>query len=218
MRKQYDTMLKTLGDNLVRMADGAEDAIKKALKALVGKDRALAESVIKSDEKINDYEKQIERQALKLIYREQPVAEDLRHVSTALKMITDIERIGDQAADICTVALKIMHEPYCKDLVHIPAMAEKAIEMVSGSVRAYANGDLALANEIIKKDDGVDDLFEVIKNEMIMIIKASPEYAEQVIYLMMIAKYIERIGDHAVNIAEWVIFNLTGTHRNLQVL
>jgi phosphate transport system protein len=211
-------MLKELGDNLIRMADDAEGAIKKALKALIDKDRALAEAVIRGDSVINDYEKQIERQALKLIYREQPVAEDLRRVSAALKMITDIERIGDQASDICGVALKIMREPYCKDLVHIPAMAEKAIEMVSGGVRAYANGDLALANAVIKKDDEVDELFETVKNELIEIIRASPEFAEQIIYLMMIAKYIERIGDHAVNIAEWVIFNLTGAHKNLQVI
>lgn len=218
MRKQYDAELKNLADDLIRMAVLSEEAVEKAVKALVDKDKELAETVIRGDAQIDDFEKVIERQALKVIYKEQPVAEDLRKVSAALKMITDIERVGDQAADICGLVLKMAGQEYCKEIKHIPIMAGIAVKMVSDGVKAYANNDTALAEDIIRRDDLVDELFETVKRELIAILKASPESAEQVVYFMMIAKYIERIGDHAVNIAEWVIFNLTGVHKNTRIL
>lgn len=212
IRKIYDRDLKTLNSDLVLMASKGETAIRQSIKALIEHDEALAKEVIENDKVIDELEKSIERQCLKLLLKEQPVANDLRNISTALKMITDVERIGDQAADISEIGLKIMNEEYYKKLEHIPIMSELVIEMVSSSVHAFVNRDIDLAKKVIKSDDEVDDMFYEVKNEIVGYIQKDSSVAEQSIYFMMIAKYLERIGDHAVNIADWVIFNITGIH------
>jgi len=164
-------------------------------------------------------EKKIERDSLLLLLKQQPVAKDLRSISAALKMITDMERIGDQAADIAHIVTILSEKgEYIKKLEHIPMMADMAIDMVAKSVKSYVDLDIELAKEVILKDDQVDDLFELIKKEFIDLIKKDANNGDQAIYFMMIAKYLERIGDHAVNICEWVIFYLTGEHKKSKIL
>jgi phosphate transport system protein len=147
------------------------------------------------------------------LLQQQPVARDLRQISAALKMITDMERIGDQAADISGIVIYLAGVPYIKKLEHLPQMAEAAISMVTGSIDAYLNKDLDLAKQIIKMDDIIDNLFVVVKNELIERIHQNADNGEQAMDLLMVAKYFERIGDHAENIAEWVEFSITGVHK-----
>ena len=218
MRKQFDKALGEMSDSLVKMAALSEEAIEKAMQALVNQDEELAKKVISGDSEVDIYEKEIEQKALSIIIRFQPVAADLRSVTTALKMVADVERIADQAADICSIALKMIGQNYCKKIEHIPAMAKRATKMVNESVRSFINQDILLAKEVMKSDDAVDNMFAEIRDELIAYLKKQPEYAEQIIYFMMIAKYIERIGDHAVNIAEWTVFDVTGIHKNSRII
>lgn len=218
MRKQFDNDLKKLSDELLKMVTGAENAIRLAVRALENKDAALAKQVITGDSEIDELEKSIEQQALKIIIRYQPVAADLRSITCALKMITDIERIADQASDISSITLKMIDEEYIKKIDHIPKMTSHVLEMMKDSVRSYINQDEILARNVIASDDKADGLFSEIRDELVECIKSQPEAAEQIVYFMMVAKYLERIGDHAVNIAEWVIFGMTGIHKNSRIL
>ena len=165
------------------------------------------------DREIDQKEREIESQCLKLLLRQHPVARDLRFISAALKMVTDMERVGDQAADISEIVSYIAQEGYIKQLEHIPKMAEKAVHMVKRAVDAFINRDLDLARAVIDMDDEVDGLFDVIKRELIELIHQNSDMGAQALDLLMIAKYFERIGDHAVNIAEWVEFAITGVHK-----
>lgn len=212
MRNRFDQELEILNTNLIEMAALIENAITNANKALVAHDVELAQIVVDFDTEINEKEKEIERRCLKLLLQQQPVATDLRLISAALKMITDMERIGDQAADISEITIRLAKEEYVKQLVHIPQMAEATIKMVKDCIDAFVAKDLNLAKEVIRYDDVVDDLFGHIKTDLIGLIRENVENGEQAIDLMMVAKYLERIGDHAVNIAGWVIFSITGVH------
>jgi phosphate transport system protein len=172
----------------------------------------LIKKVNELEVEIDDMEKSIEAHCLKLLLQQQPVASDLRIISTALKMITDMERIGDNAEDIAEIARHILNQKFIKDIVHIPQMAEATISMVTKSIDAFVKRDKKLAEEVCRSDDIVDNLFDVIKEELIEKIQEDRSNGEQAIDLLMIAKYFERIGDHAENIAEWVIFSITGEH------
>lgn len=211
MRNQLDAQLETLNISLIQMGSLCERAIENAMQALVTNDAELAEATMKNDEVINLKERDIEALCLKILLRQQPVAKDLRLVSSALKMITDMERIGDQAADIAEITLTydfLMVKP----IQDIQMMANKAIKMVTDSIDAYVNKDLDLVRSVILSDEDVDYLFNQIKKELIKEIGQSPSFGEDALDLLMIAKYLERIGDHATNIAEWVEFSLTGAH------
>jgi phosphate transport system protein len=166
---------------------------------------------------VDQKERDIEALCLKLLLQQQPVARDLRQISAALKMITDMERIGDQAADISGIALYLADTPYIKKLEHLPQMASAAIRMVTGSIDAYIKKDLVLAREVMEMDDIIDDLFDVVKRELIELIRQNAGNGEQAIDLLMIAKYFERIGDHAQNIAEWVEYSMTGKHKGVSL-
>ncbi len=190
-----------------------EQAIESASQALTRQDTGAAEKAIACEKEIDRKERDIESLCLKLLLQQQPVARDLRLISAALKMITDMERIGDQAADIAGIVLYLTGQAYIKPLEHLPQMAQGAIRMVSGSIDAFVKKDLAKAQEVIEMDDLIDELFRVIKKELIALIQKNAENGEQAIDLMMIAKYFERIGDHAQNIAEWVVFSITGRHK-----
>ncbi len=218
MRKLFDEQLKELNIEMIKMAGQVETAIAGAAEALIKNDIPLAQQVMGGDEIVDDMEKKIEHLCLKLLLQQQPVATDLRRVSTALKMTTDLERIGDQAADIAELTLKLGNT----DNIHIPQMAKAVIRMVTESINAYVNNDEKLANEVISEDDRVDELFVKIRDELIEMAADSREkgkkVGEQAIDLLMIAKYFERIGDHAVNIAEWVIFSVTGVHKNAKII
>lgn len=212
MRNIFDKQLVKLNNELIEMGSLVGKSIETAVTALVNQDVKKAKQAIKSDEEINHQEKEIENLCLKLLLQQQPVAKDLRLISAVLKMITDLERIGDHAADISEITITLADNPYVVDLRGIEKMAKETMEMVIKSIEAFVNKDLEIANEVIKHDDIVDDLFIEIKKEVIKLINEKPEDGEQVADILMIAKYFERIGDHATNIAEWVIFSITGKH------
>jgi phosphate transport system protein len=213
MRNRFDTELENLNLELIKMGSLIEESIETSVKALINQDLSLVEKVREYEKEIDSMEKQIESHCLRLLLQQQPVATDLRLISTALKMITDMERIGDNAEDIAEIAQRFYQKRFIKKLVHIPQMAEATVNMVKKSIDAYVNKDKHLAEEVCKSDDIVDDLFGVVKSELIEMIQQDTENGEQAIDLLMIAKYFERIGDHAENIAEWVIFSITGEYK-----
>lgn len=214
MRSRFDMELEKLHDELVEMGNLIEASIETTVTAMREQDVELAKRVVEGDKEVNDLEKAIESRCLRLLLQQQPVASDLRMISSTLKMITDMERIGDQAADICEIIIMLDGDDYLKELVHIPQMAEAVVKMVKGGIDAFINRDLELVKEVIQYDDVVDDLFDVVKGELIQYIRNDEEKSEQAIDLMMIAKYFERIGDHAQNVAEWVYFSIKGEHYN----
>lgn len=215
MLKRYGEELQSVFDELIRMASYAVGAVRKAQAALERGDAAAAKNIIEGDENVNRFEKEIEQRALRIIIKYQPVANDLRDVTGALKMITDIERIGDQAADIASVFLKIGEAVKDDDL---SAMFAHVADMATAAVNAFVNGDRKLAEKTIALDDRSDEMFASIKDKMCERLKSRPEEAEKIIYIMMIAKYLERIGDHAVNICEWAVFVKTGVYKGSEIM
>ena len=215
MLKRYGEELQSVFDELIRMASYAVGAVRKAQTALEMGDAAAAKNIVEGDENVNRFEKEIEQRALRIIIKYQPVANDLRDVTGALKMITDIERIGDQAADIASVFLKIGEAVKDDDL---SAMFAHVADMATAAVNAFVNGDSKLAEKTIALDDRSDEMFASIKDKMCERLKSRPEEAEKIIYIMMIAKYLERIGDHAVNICEWAVFVKTGVYKGSEIM
>lgn len=212
MREYYLKQLELLNNLLIEMGSLIERAIETTIDALVNQDDDKARAAMELDEQIDQMEKDIEALCMKLLLQQQPVAGDLRLISAALKMITDMERIGDHATDISEICLSMPKEPMIKKLTHLQQMAKETMYMLIKSVDAFVNRDMSLAHEVIERDDIVDDLFVQIKNELIELIHQNPDNGHQALDLMMIGKYFERIGDHATNIAEWVIFSMTGKH------
>ena len=212
MRSRFDEQLALLNRELIEMGARCEEVIALAAKAMEDGDVKLARQVEPLDAEIDRKERDIESLCLKLLLQQQPVARDLRQISAALKMITDMERIGDQAEDICEIIpfLKGRSGQSCGD---IDKMAAATIKMVTDSVSAFVRKDTELAERVIAYDDVVDDFFEKVKNDLITMITQNPQDGEYALDLLMIAKYFERIGDHAVNIAEWVVFAVTGIHK-----
>lgn len=213
MRSNFDFQLEYLNSNLVEMGALVEKAIENAIDALIHQDVKQARENVLFDRSVNEKEREIEQQCLKLLLLQQPVAGDLRLISAALKMITDLERIGDQAQDISELVILLSECTYIKRLDHLKQMAEKTAEMVTKSIDAFVAKDMLLAQKVIDSDDVVDDLFNCVKEELISLIHQNVDNGEQAVDLIMIAKYFERIGDHAVNVAEWVIFSITGKHK-----
>ncbi|OON89959.1 phosphate signaling complex protein PhoU [Pyramidobacter sp. C12-8] len=214
MRSRFDKQLNQLNNNLLEMGALTEQAIESAVRALSEQDENAARGAIELEREIDSQERAVESLCLKLLLEQQPVAGDLRLISAALKMITDLERIGDQAADIAEIILRLRGQSYIKPLIHLPQMAARTIEMVTGSIDAFVQKDLEKTKSIFELDDLVDELFRIVKNELVELIRKDASCSEQAIDLLMIAKYFERIGDHAQNIAEWVEFSLTGVHKN----
>lgn len=212
MRKSFDQQMTHLGAELTRMGAMCETAIASAAQALRDRDADLARRAIRADQEIDQAEKDIEQLCLKLLLQQQPVARDLRQISSALKMITDMERIGDQASDISEIVLHMAERTPCIRLEHIGQMARAASGMVTKSVDAYVKRDLTLAKEVIEEDDVVDDLFCRVQQELIDRIAQDPGCGREALDLLMTVKYLERIGDHATNIAEWVEFSILGRH------
>lgn len=213
MRNRFDEQLELLNVELIRMGALCEDAISYASRTLMG-EGDFAEEVYKVDHEIDQKERDIENLCMRLLLQQQPVAKDLRRISAALKMITDMERIGDQTSDIAEIVLS--SNGYSEDeLVTIGVMAGEVSKMVRDSVNAYVSKDLELAKNVILEDDAVDTCFEEVKEQMIAYIKEEKgQRGKQIFDLIMVTKYLERIGDHATNIAEWVEFSITGVHRN----
>jgi len=218
MRSGFDVKLEHLNNDLIRMGGLIEEAIANSIKALHDCNKPLAESIIKNDRVIDDIEKSIESQSLAIILREQPVAKDLRKVSAALKMVTDMERIADNAADIAEIFLTSGTVFSLQPKSEIREMAEKVIIMVSDAVTAFVKTDLTLATIVMDRDDEIDALFNLVKNNLISELKFEKGNYDVAIDTLMIAKYLERIADHAVNICEWVEFFETGEYKKTQII
>ncbi|MHB8064495.1 MAG: phosphate signaling complex protein PhoU [Ruminiclostridium sp.] len=215
VRNSFDKELEQLQVLVVRMASLVEESIENSIIALKKQDIELARQVYESDDTIDDLEVKIEKICINLIARQQPLAKDLRAISTALKIITDMERIADQAADIAELTIRMAEMKYIKPLIDIPLMADLVKKMVIKSIDSYIKQDIILAREVCDSDDEIDDLFSKIVLELINIMKNNPDTVEQATDFMFVVKYLERIGDHATNIAEWVVFNVTGSHEHM---
>ncbi len=213
MRKKYDRQLSQLNAELITMGALCEEAITNAVKYLTDSEEDSREACIAADRQIDEKERDIETLCIKLILQQQPVAGDLRVVSAALKMISDMERIGDQASDIVEIAPYVAQSGI-ESNTHIRDMADATIKMVSESIESFVKMDMDIAYLVMEHDDLVDELFDKVKGELIESILGGFSNAEALIDLLMIAKYLERIGDHAENIAEWVVYSITGKHEN----
>ena len=211
MRRRFDEQLELLNRELIEMGALCEEVISMAARALLAGDKPLAKKVGPLDGEIDQKARNIESMCLKMLLQQQPVARDLRQISAALKMITDMERIGDQAEDIAEIVRTVQgHGPETMDIVR--KMATATIQMVTESIEAFVKHDIMLAKKVVSDDDTVDACFDQVKSALITRIAADPTDGEYAVDLLMIAKYFERIGDHATNIAEWVIFSVTGVH------
>ena len=215
MRKKFNEQLSQLNTELISMGALCEDAISSAAKYLIDHDSSFKNKIFEADSQIDQKERDIENLCMKLLLQQQPVASDLRMISSALKMISDMERIGDQASDIAEMVC-FVNESGLGGKVHIADMARATIKMVTDSVDSFVKSDIETAYEVIRHDDIVDGLFLKVKKELISGLKDESDNAEALIDLLMIAKYFERIGDHAENIAEWVIYSITGKHETIE--
>ena len=214
MRSRFDEQLALLNRELIEMGARCEEVIALAAKSMADGDVRLAKQVAPLDAEIDQKERDIESLCLKLLLQQQPVARDLRQISAALKMITDMERIGDQAEDIAEIVTFLAGRgPEDSELMR--EMARATIKMVTDSVDAFVKNDIIIAKKVIEDDDIVDSYFDQIKQKLIASIAEDPDNGEFAIDILIIAKYFERIGDHAVNIAEWVIFSVTGEHKEV---
>jgi len=218
IRSTFDYELNILNEDLIQMSSLVESSIKDSINALMTGDRELAEKIMLQDDRVDKFEQLIEKRCLRLLLSQQPVAHDFRAVTAALKMITDIERIGDHASDISKINLR------SKDFLTalqkddtIPKMSEIAVKMVHNSIKSYIDKDLELAKETMKLDNEADNLFKYIKKHIITTIREDESMIDSVIDLVMTAKYLERICDHAVNICEWVEFYITGEHKSNKI-
>ncbi len=213
MRKYFDNELSNLNDQLIEMGSLVEQAINNTITMILNGNVDGLEAAREHEERINNAEKTIQDHCIKLLLHHAPVAHDLRYVSAALKMITDLERIGDQAIDIAEMTEYIKNRKNVFDMTHIAEMASSASEMVTMAIDAFVQRDLQLARTVSEKDDVIDELFDRVKSETVEIIHRDKELGIEAIDIVMIAKYLERIGDHAVNIAEWVTFSITGSSK-----
>lgn len=217
MRNRFDEQLTLLNRKMIEMGALCEKAISLASMALLEGDVSKAEEVLPYGRQIDHMEREIESVCLKLLLHQQPVAGDLRQISAALKMITDMERIGDQAEDIAEI-ITFLNGRTGEECEDIRRMAEATMKMVSESVDAYVRKDISLAEKVEAYDDVVDDCFDKVKHTLIQMLSENIADGEYVLDLLMIAKYFERIGDHAVNVAEWVEFSVTGLHKGEEEL
>ncbi len=211
VRKAYQEELRSLHDELTMMGNLCAEAVQLAVRAVSTGDAGLAKRTRETDEWVDQKEKDIESLCLKLLLKQQPVATDLRRVSSALKMISDLERIGDQSADIAEISeYSVIRSGPAADDLHI--MSGEVIKMVSESINAFVQNDIDLAREIIRWDDKTDECFARIKNDLISEIASDNTQGEYFLDILMVAKYLERIGDHATNVAEWVEYSILGYH------
>ncbi len=213
MRSRFDEQLHLLNEEMIRMGSMIEKAIEDACQVLITRDQKACETIMGYDQAIDRKERDIESLCLRLLLMQQPVARDLRLISSALKMITDMERIGDQACDIAEIITMPVEGPLVPNPVELIKMGEEAVKMVHRAIDAFVQRNVTLANEVIRSDDIVDDLFVMVRNDLIPMMRKYPDSTMQLLDIQMIAKYLERIGDHATNIAEWVEYAVTGVHK-----
>lgn len=211
-RVEFQRELDVLHKDLIKMGSIIEKSMDDMIEALMTQNVELAQSVIDRDDAIDDMELKVEKDCIMLIARQQPIATDLRDIAAVLKIITDLERIADHCTDISEYTISLSKEKYIKPLVHIPEMVEKVKHMVKDTIESCVKKDLALAQDIVKRDDEVDNYFYMIVDELVEIMQEKPETVRQCKDFMFIVKYLERMGDHATNIAEWIIYTVTGKH------
>lgn len=214
-RVAFEEKLRSLHQDLIEMQTLVEKSMDDAIKALKTHDVKLAAEVIERDDEIDDMELKVEKKCLSIIAGQQPMASDLRYIAGILKIITDLERIGDHCSDISKYTIKLADETYVKPLIRIPKMAEEVKIMINNVIDCCIDKDVDKASDVLKHDDIVDKYFEDIVEELIGIMERNPETARQCTYFIFIAKYLERMGDHATNIAEWIGFTVTGDHSQL---
>lgn len=212
MRNRFDQQLLQLNEDLIELGALCKEAVADAVTALQQSDKQARQKAFLTEYEIDHKERDIENLCMKLLLKQQPVARDLRVISAALKMISDMERIGDQASDIADI-VKFLAGSDITQHVHIQQMAEAAMKMLTDSIESFVKKDLLLARKVMKEDDAVDELFNQVKSEIVRMIAKNPQQGEQCIDILMVAKYFERIGDHVVNIAEWVEYSVTGVHK-----
>ena len=208
MRSKFDEQLLELNRAMIEMGNKIILSIKNAIEALVARDENMARTIMESDAEVDHLQKKIEGICFNLLIQQQPVAKDLRTVTAAMKMVTDMERIGDHAADISEITILMGQNSQIDKFEHISKMATETMIMLNHSIEAFASKDVIKAKEVIEHDDIVDDLFVEAKKDVIELILNNPGEGEEATDILMIAKYFERIGDHATNIAEWVIYSL----------
>lgn len=211
MREYFDTELSNLNNQLIAMGMLVEKAINNSVQIILDNNDDGLETAREQEELINSAEKKIQNHCIRLLLHQAPVAQDLRYISAALKMITDLERIGDQAIDIAEMSQYIKNKSSVINMTHISEMASKSAKMVTMSIDAFVKKDIALAKTVSELDDVIDSLFDKVKSETVQIIRSDVQLGSEAIDIMMIAKYLERIGDHAVNVSEWVAFSVTGS-------
>lgn len=211
MREYFDTELSNLNNQLIEMGMFVEKAINNSVGMIMNHTEDGLETAREQEELINSSEKKIQNHCIRLLLHQAPVAYDLRYISSALKMITDLERIGDQAIDIAEMSQYIANRQSVINMTHISDMASKAAQMVTMAIDAFVKKDLELARKVSRLDDVIDSSFDDVKSETVDIIRADARLGLEAIDIVMIAKYLERIGDHAVNVAEWVAFSVTGS-------
>ena len=208
MRSKFDEQLLELNKEMIEIGNKIILSIKNAIEALVARDENMAKAIMESDAEVDHLQKKIEGICFNLLIQQQPVARDLRTVTAAMKMVTDMERIGDHAADISEMTILMGQNSQIDKFEHISQMATETMIMLNHSIEAYVEKNVIKAKEVIEHDDIVDDLFVEAKKDVIELILNSPSEGEGATDILMIAKYFERIGDHATNIAEWVIYSL----------
>ncbi|QUH27580.1 phosphate signaling complex protein PhoU [Vallitalea guaymasensis] len=212
IRYNFEKKINELHKDLIKMGTLIEQSLDDAITALKKQDVSLAKKVISKDDEIDYMELRIEKECLLLIATQQPIAADLRDIASVLKIITDLERIGDHCTDISEYTIRLADEKYIKPLIHIPQMAEEVKKMIKDTIDSCINKDLELAKSVCKRDDIIDNYFDKIVNELMFLMIDNSSVVKQCTDFLFIVKYLERMGDHATNIAEWIIFTVTGEH------
>ncbi|QSQ08384.1 Phosphate-specific transport system accessory protein PhoU [Koleobacter methoxysyntrophicus] len=215
MRSGFQRELDELYQDVLKMGSIVEQQIFNAVESLKNKDKELAEKVIKDDDIVDNLETSIEDKCIKLIARQQPIAKDLRIIFTGIKIVTDLERMSDYATDIAKFTIRLLGEKYVKPLIDIPRMSEKTRKMVKDALDAYVHEDTELARQVCADDDEIDHLYKQIFNELLIIMMQDPRTIKQATQLLFSARALERIADHATNLGEWVIFQVTGKKKDL---
>lgn len=217
-RPTFEMELKALSESIIEMCEFVETSYEKLFTAIELKDEETTKLILEYDRKVNDMEREIESKCLTIITRQQPVAKDLRIVSAALKVVTDLERVGDHVSDIAELVLRMKFFKMQEVAPHLTEMIEETRKMVHDSVHAFVYKDVEACKEIIKRDDIVDELFNLVKNDLVAALKHDSHNADDCVDILMVAKYLEKIADHGVNIAEWLVFEATGNIQEFRIL
>ena len=216
IRKEYIEDLEKLKGDVLRMGDLAKEAARNAIKALVQRDTELASRIIKDNGTIDELEFDIENRCMKLIALQQPMAVDLRTIGTCVKVITDFDRISDLAGDIAEIVIRIADEPHAKPLIDVPRMSEISQGMISDCLKAFSSGDIKMLEDFSERDDVIDALFDQVRRELMMVMIENPRCIANASHLLFVGLHLERIGDHACNIASRIIYMVTGEKRKLE--